>query len=522
MKTAGLRFLVVLAAAAVCWRAPLSARDFADIGKLLEAGRLDDATTAAGAVPEPGLRHYWESKLYFYRGDYPAALQAADAALAADPKESTRQLRRYYEVLAAVHRDAVETESAHFRIRTQGTDRLLARYALDCLEKTYERIGTMVGDHPAEKVLVEVYPGKDEFSLGSTLTPEVIEKSGTIGICKFNRLMILSPRALPLGYPWLDTLAHEYTHFLVNRASGGICPLWLHEGIARYHDTLWRSETSEYLTADAQNRLGAAREKKSFVSFKRMHPSIVYLDTPDDMSLAFAEVAAAVDYLRREFGGEDTLRRLLREMPSRGPEGAFRAALGVSPAAFEKRFYTFVGGMDLVPSRGIVGDRVRYTMPAEDECVGADQRGLLRLGDRMRQAGRPDAALVHYGRALAAEPDNPVILLKVARSYRETGDTVNAEKMLRTAIGKNPGYVTPYQALGELYSAGGDYVRAAAVLEHANAINPFHPDTHRYLSRCRLAAGDRDGAVYELRAVLMLDPGDAESRVLLERLSPLP
>jgi len=501
---------------------PLAARSASiSIEQLLESGKLDSAKTAIEATGDAASRSYWRSKLFFYEGDYFAAEREIDAALACGSPESSRHLKNYYHALGEIHRQAVETESAHFRFRAQGADVLLSRYALDCLENACQNIGGMLADmsdQPAEKVLVEVYPLKEDFSLGSTLDAGVLEKSGTVGICKFNRIMILSPGALPLGYSWLDTLSHEYVHFLVNRVSGGKCPLWLHEGIARYHETLWRSITSEYLTADAQNRLSAARKKKSFIPFKRMHPSIVYLKDRDEMSLAFAEVSAAVDFMRQAFGGEDALRRLLRAMAEADYETSFTKTFGISVKVFEKRFHASVNGMTLAESRGVMGDQAQFRKVEDEEYIGADQRGLIRLGDRMRQAGRPDGALLQYEKALAAEPDNPVILLKAARASSALGNGRDAEKSLRQAIAKNTGYVTPYQALGELYYAGGEYAKALTILEQALAINPFNPETHRYLSRCYLAGGDRRNAVYELQATLALDPADAGTGVLLDRM----
>ena len=40
--------------------------------------------------------------------------------------------------------------------------------------------------------------------------------SGTIAICKYNKLMFTSPKAMLRGYEWLDTLSHEYVHFVIS------------------------------------------------------------------------------------------------------------------------------------------------------------------------------------------------------------------------------------------------------------------------------------------------------------------
>ena len=52
--------------------------------------------------------------------------------------------------------------------------------------------------------------------------------------------MVVSPRATIFGYPWMDTLAHEYTHLVVSRLAHDAVPVWLQEGLARLEQTRWR------------------------------------------------------------------------------------------------------------------------------------------------------------------------------------------------------------------------------------------------------------------------------------------
>ena len=83
----------------------------------------------------------------------------------------------------------------------------------------------------------------------SPLTETDIETTGTIALSKYNKLMVVSPRATIFGYPWMDTLAHEYTHLVVSRISNDAVPVWLQEGIARYEQTRWRRPPTRAATA---------------------------------------------------------------------------------------------------------------------------------------------------------------------------------------------------------------------------------------------------------------------------------
>src|SRR5262249_26580180 len=119
----------------------------------------------------------------------------------------------------------------HFIVRhAPGKDELLLPYAFEALESAYREVGQHdFGMGENDRIRVEIFGEVKDLAKVSTLTLKEIETSGTIALCKFNRLMIVSPRALGRGYPWQDTLTHEYTHFVVSRVSRNTVPIWFHE-----------------------------------------------------------------------------------------------------------------------------------------------------------------------------------------------------------------------------------------------------------------------------------------------------
>jgi len=84
---------------------------------------------------------------------------------------------------------------------------------------------------------------QDLFSLSalSGLPVAAAETTGTVGVARWGRVILVSPRATPRGYPWEDTLAHELVHLFVTRATRDRAPLWLQEGTAKQHETRWRA-----------------------------------------------------------------------------------------------------------------------------------------------------------------------------------------------------------------------------------------------------------------------------------------
>ncbi|MFH1368821.1 MAG: tetratricopeptide repeat protein [Elusimicrobiota bacterium] len=477
------------------------AAETADISMMLELGDFNGAAAAIQSLKSAEDRHIWQSRIYFYQGDY---LSAAKEMAFLENSGDNRKLQNFYIALVEYNKNSQTFESSHFILRASDNDVILSSYALTALESAYEKIGASIGCYPADKILVEIYSNKEGFAAASTLGIEIVKKSGTVGICKFNRLMMLSPEALPLGFRWLDTLAHEYTHLIVNRKSSGKCPLWLHEGIARYHDTLWRLNEPLYMSPDGENHLYDARKNNKFISFKRMYPSLVYLDTQDDMSLAFAEVSSAVKFMTEEYGGAAVGSLLENIASAKDDKSGFKKALGLSQESFEGKWKKYLAGAGLHTHSGIMSDQPRFSNFDENEFIGADLKGHIRLGDKMRADNLFEAAIAQYDKALQQEPSNPVVLLKIARALNSAGRIDAAELRLKEAVDANPGYVTPYQVLGELYYGQKRYDEAARILNEAVSINPFHPLTHELLALSYNALGASAKAEMEYRIAATL------------------
>jgi hypothetical protein len=84
---------------------------------------------------------------------------------------------------------------------------------------------------------------RDHLSLSAAtgLPYSAAKTTGVVGIAKWGRVTLLSPRATPSGYGWIDTLAHELTHMVITQATLDQAPLWLQEGLARTEEVRWRA-----------------------------------------------------------------------------------------------------------------------------------------------------------------------------------------------------------------------------------------------------------------------------------------
>ncbi len=486
-------------------------REFKAGEEVLEAWRFADAEAIAAKAlkdnPKSAAALEFDGRIKFYQGRYQEALTILDRALAVDSKNPRRQAMKLLTQLTLdVHKSFKRHESAHFILFVDDKrDAILVPHALDALEKTYEAIGAELGYFPKEKVRIEVAPDATSFNAISTLSLRDIEETGAVGICKFNKLMIISPRALSFGYRWVDSLSHEYLHYVIVSLSNNQAPIWLHEGMARFYETRWRKPApaqqahEDYLTPANQTLLVQALEKNQFVGFKKMEPSLIHLDTPEQVQLAYAEAASAVDFINQS-KGKAGVRELLATLKDRPTAEAVEKVYGMAFDAFEAKWKAFLKAKGLKP---IEGSRVRRLRVKKDqredeevvelrEIQSAIARNRTHLADQLLAKGRPVAALNEYQRALQASPQSPVILNKVGRVLIEQNRAEEALVLLKKALDIDPDSSNTYVQLGRGYHLTKNFKEARSVLEEAIQLNPFHPLIYRLLTEVYAALGDAE------------------------------
>lgn len=485
----------------------------------LEAWRLPQAEEIASRMTREDPRSPavldFKGRVAFHQGRYEEARRLLEQALAL---ESANERRQAFGLLAQRTQDAVKKtrrhESAHFFLYLdEERDWILASYALEALEKSYQAIGQELGYFPETKVRVEIAPDVPSFNAISTLSVRDIEETGAVGICKFNKIMTISPRALLQGYRWLDSLSHEYLHYAIVALTGNRAPIWLHEGMARFYENRWRrpdpaQDRADYLTPSYKTLLAQALQRDKFVGFKKMEPSLIHLETPEEVQLAYAEAASAIEFfLNRK--GQAGIRELLSEVRRRPTAEALEKVLGVSFDAFESQWKEFLRGKGLKEIEGsrVRKLKVRTNQKEDEEAVELQEiqsivgRNRTHLGDRLWQSGRMGAAALEYERALQASPHSPIILNKLARALIHQERYQEALPHLKKARELDPDRVGTYVQLGRLYHASKNHAAARAVLEEAIQINPFNPLLYRLLHEVYAALGAQEQA-HKARTIL--------------------
>ncbi len=101
--------------------------------------------------------------------------------------------------------------------------------------------------------------------------------------------------------------------------------------------------------------------------------------------------------------------------------------------------------------------------------------------------GRCEEALFEYNKAIALDPDNLEIRIKVAKAYTKKGFSSKAFDELRRLKNENPGYMPARIALGLLYYGNGNIIEAQAEWQNVLSREPSHPEAVMYVNLSRTA-----------------------------------
>ena len=379
-------------------------------------------------------------------------------------------------------------------------DRVLIPYAREALAAAHRRIGKILGHRPEGPIRIEIYPSEQTLADISGLTAEDIRNSGTIALCKFNRLMITSPRALLQGYTWVDTLIHEYVHFVINRRNLDNVPIWLHEGLAKYLERAWRGPDSARLSPRAGQLLREELEADNLVTFEQMHPSMAKLPSQKKASLAFAEVFTIMEFLKQK-SSDDIFERVLDRINN--GESAKAAVAGAVEMDFESFWESWKGYLrsrEYAPypekssySQALVFKSTNGDTAQEDELserqTGASE--FIKLGRMLRAKDRCKAAIVPYRKAKhQLDYTDHRLYTDMARCYRKIEEYSKTASLLQPVIQKYPEYVFGWLELGKSKVLAGESEKGIEYLREAARLNPFDPDVFRFLEKAYRATGN--------------------------------
>jgi len=493
----------------------------ADLGKAEVKERLAKVGTALDGWDVTGARRelgelesqmpgdveplkYYQGRVSFEESKYAEAVELFQAAGIEDKPGSYLRLAKD---TRGIVKDHAHTDSEHFSFYyPKGKDEVLAPYALETLESIHRALAEDLGYRPPGKIRVEVVNDARELSKVSTLTYPQIQTTGTIAICKFNKLMVTSPKAVARGYDWQDTLAHEYIHLVVSQMSHNTVPIWLHEGLAKYLESRWRGKPGMAMTPSTLALLGRRVKEDKLIPFEKMHPSIAMLPTAEDAATAFAEVYFAIDYVYSTRGNQGLRDIILGLRDGKTDRKSVEDATSLSFAQFEKNWLAHIKQQpfppELLPREEVVlkedaqppdekkqGREISFGDFAEVTEVPA--RKFAHLGELMRERNRIRAAAEEYAKAHKLVGDKyESVSNKYALALLELRRLDEAEQVLRGSLRVHPGSPSTSVHLGRILLHRKDYSKAKQAYLDALAADPFDPEIHIALTRIHGSLGE--------------------------------
>lgn len=465
----------------------------------LEANDLPESELALAQLSESDAKSpdatFQRGLVEFYAGRYDGAVAAMERAIANAPRSPQlgewRRLLQWATAARDITRDFAEAHSSDGRyvIRYQkGADAVLVPYALDALRDADRAIESQLGIKLPAPIRLEVYPSARTLADVSSLSIEHIQTTGTVALCKWNRLMVASPRSLLYGYPWLDTINHELVHLALSYASKNHAPVWFHEGLAKLFERTWRGvPPAAYLAPPTSALLLKAAHEKRLIAFDRMHPSIAMLPSQEDAALAFAQVVTFLDRFRERFGDGGLTRTI--QLLATGTD--VRVALArVASEGFGELEAKWRGTLTQHDEPQPVATKelkLRFVESGTaDESLDVSEgraRKHLRVGDLLWGRHRTLAAAREYETAQHLAPTDPILASRVARASLSANEPTKALGAVDSALREHPTHAPLHALRGASLIALARAAEAREPLQEAIRLNPFDPDPHCQLAR---------------------------------------
>ncbi len=369
------------------------------------------------------------------------------------------------QLIKRIDRMFVEERDEDFVIRMPESEApFLMPYLKPLLRETRDRMERQYQQRVTRPITVEDFSQHMYFSARSIGLPGLAAS----GVCFGRMVTLTTPRAIPGN--WGAVAVHELAHVVTLHKAAHRIPRWFGEGLSvfeegRGHRRWSRSYAEEWVDAVHANLLlGMADIQKGFT-----RPSF-----PGQILLSYYQGGAICDFIERDWSYDHLLQMLQAYRKGMNTEDVFQEVLGVSLAAFDKRFMAYA--RELADSFGI-GPRwpedaitkLRY----HTEDHPKDASGWLRLAFAYLFNGRQADAELAIGKAQKIDADHAdLAAIRGFIAFREE-KTRTARKELQKAIDGSTTY--PYRTrlmLAKLARDADDYELAKALLREAIEIHP--------------------------------------------------
>ena len=433
-------------------------------------------------------------------GDEAAGVEALRRAWKRDPYDArTYNLLELYEKVVP-RMQTFTTKHLTFRV-DPGARAAIALVVAPFLEETYGRAVAKYGFEPKGPITFELYGNPEHYAIRTVGLPGL----GVDAVC-FGRI-ITSQSPTNGALNWGMVLTHELAHVFAIELSRSRVPRWFTEGLSELETMRARPEWRRHAGRD----LWGAAKRGELAPLASLSNAFVRARNPEEATRAYAEAAAALDYLDRRFGFARIRDALVRFGRGERGIGVVAAAMGVRPDELERGFRADLAMRSAAFDRQYLpAETLRMARPAAEAAVITASPS-----DRA-------AAEARLGLAQLGEGDIEAATRSLARAGTAR---IASHEARRGATHETPQAATENHAVeflaGELALARRQADEARRVFLHLLA----EPDgaTDGYDLRVRLALAeihrhDLQAAEAHLKRAIAFDPESAEATGLLVEL----
>lgn len=347
-------------------------------------------------------------------------------------------------------------------------DEPLVPWIFDVAAASREQLERDIGVDLPRPLRIELVRDQMALAAMTGLPERAARTTGTVAVAKWGRVTMLSPRAMPRGYPWADTLAHELAHLILTRASRDRAPLWLQEGVAKREEIRWRKARplDDFPPAYAIAKLGFERDLARPID--KLGASIAMLPSAEEARVAFAEVSSFIDFWIEQ-AGQEALPALLSHLKTSAyPVDIDEAMQKVSGATLAEWNAQWMGWLATRKA-----DVPPHLQPGGSFPNASKVRRHVQLGELLQKRGHHAPAEKHLRKAHELAPHDGSIRCGLAASLEALGRRSEAEPLVSRIEDLHAENGTWYALHGRYARERGEDAVAEEAFEVGVLLNPL-------------------------------------------------
>jgi tetratricopeptide (TPR) repeat protein len=347
--------------------------------------------------------------IYVNEGREDEALAVLNEAYKVDPYQlKTVNYIRLLEEMAAYQKVQTDNYIIYF---DADADPIVAQQMGPFMEQVYRDVTEVFQYRPKQKVIVQVYPNDDEFSVRMAGVPG-IENFGV----SFGRVLAtVAPRkgTRQGNFNWARVLKHEFVHTINLLQTNHRTPRWLTEGLA-----VWQ-EGVPFRFKDVPKELYDRTMKDELFTVRGLAMAFVRPKKPTDGEQAYTQGAYLAKYMDATFGRDSIVKLLNAYAVSKSDEDAFLAATGKPLEEVERGWHAWMK------------ERLKSWGYDKESTEKVD--ALIKEGEMAQKARLWEQARKAFSDAYALQPYNLTVNQRLALVYlqKETSDPAKAIEHLK-------------------------------------------------------------------------------------------